>query len=163
MRLAVVAVGAARGPEKTLVDDYAARIRRAGPSIGFRDFETIEVDASRRAERQRRRAEEGERLMAAAGGTTSPILLDERGARVDSLAFAERLAAWRDEGRRGATFLIGGADGHGPEIRAATQAAGGESVSLGALTWPHLLARIMLCEQIYRAVSILSGHPYPRA
>lgn len=86
------------------------------------------------------------------------VVLDERGAALSSAALAARLAAWRDEGRREARFLIGGADGHD----AATRGAADLLLGLGPATWPHLLVRAMLAEQLYRAVSINAGHPYHR-
>ncbi|MBP7252237.1 MAG: 23S rRNA (pseudouridine(1915)-N(3))-methyltransferase RlmH [Alphaproteobacteria bacterium] len=84
------------------------------------------------------------------------IVLDERGKDEGSVAFAQRLARWQEAG--GATFLLGGADGHAPEVRERADYL----LTLGQKTWPHLLARVMLVEQIYRARQILAGHPYHR-
>jgi 23S rRNA (pseudouridine1915-N3)-methyltransferase len=101
--------------------------------------------------------ESGGRVPAAAeGGVT--ILLDEKGEQLGSFAFAERLRAWRDDGRREARFLIGGADGFGDEERARADLL----LAFGKATWPHLLARAMLAEQLWRATSILANHPYHR-
>lgn len=87
------------------------------------------------------------------------VVLDERGAALTSVALAARLAAWADEGVREARFLIGAADGHDDATRAGAQLL----LSFGPATWPHLLVRAMLAEQLYRAVSISAGHPYHRA
>ena len=86
------------------------------------------------------------------------IVLDERGETLSSMAFAKRLEGWRDGGKREARFLIGAADGHSPEIRADADLL----LSFGPATWPHLLVRAMLAEQLFRATSILANHPYHR-
>jgi 23S rRNA (pseudouridine1915-N3)-methyltransferase len=96
--------------------------------------------------------------MPAAPANSVTILLDERGEALSSTAFAKKLEGWRDGGKREARFLIGAADGHGDR-------AHGEAdllLSFGAATWPHLLARAMLAEQLFRATSILANHPYHR-
>ena len=87
------------------------------------------------------------------------VLLDERGKSLSSEGFAELLGRWRDEGIREARFLIGAADGHSKEARDHADLV----FAFGEATWPHLLARAMLLEQLYRATSILAGHPYHRA
>lgn len=99
------------------------------------------------------------------GGTIPPaapgsvtVLLDERGQSISSMTLAHKLERWRDDGRREARFLIGAADGHDDAIRANADLL----LSFGAATWPHLLARAMLAEQLYRATSILANHPYHR-
>jgi len=105
------------------------------------------------------------------GGTMPPaaspcrtVLLDERGEAMGSEAFAALLGRWRDDGVREARFMIGAADGHGDAVRAATGPGGADLLlCFGALTWPHMLARAMLAEQLWRATSILSGHPYHRS
>lgn len=99
------------------------------------------------------------------GGTIPPltanavtVLLDERGQTLSSMALARQLERWRDDGKREARFLIGAADGHGDLARAEADLL----LSFGAATWPHLLARAMLTEQLFRATSILANHPYHR-
>ena len=87
------------------------------------------------------------------------VLLDERGGQLSSEAFAELLGTWRDNGVREARFHIGGADGHGDQLRAGADLL----LGFGAMTWPHLLVRAMLMEQLWRATSILAGHPYHRS
>lgn len=96
--------------------------------------------------------------MPAAGPATVTIALDERGAPLASTALAGQLGRWRDDGTREARFLIGGADGHDE----ATRRSADLLLGLGPATWPHLLARAMLAEQLFRATSILAGHPYHR-
>lgn len=92
-------------------------------------------------------------------GQTRTVLLDERGESLSSEQFAEALRRWRDEGVREARFLIGAADGHDDAVRRGADLL----IAFGKATWPHLLARAMLAEQLYRATSILAGHPYHRA
>jgi 23S rRNA (pseudouridine1915-N3)-methyltransferase len=92
-------------------------------------------------------------------GQTRTVLLDERGQSLSSEQFAEALRRWRDEGVREARFLIGAADGHDDAVRRGADLL----IAFGKATWPHLLARAMLAEQLYRATSILAGHPYHRA
>ena len=99
------------------------------------------------------------------GGTPPPpapssvtILLDERGEALSSMAFARKLGAWRDGGKREARFLIGAADGHDDKARGEADLL----LSFGPATWPHMLARAMLAEQLFRATAILAGHPYHR-
>ena len=93
------------------------------------------------------------------------VLLDERGAPMGSEAFATLLGRWRDDGAREVRFMIGAADGHGDAARSEAGKAGGADLLLGfgAMTWPHMLARAMLAEQLWRATSILAGHPYHRS
>ncbi len=138
MLLHIVARGKiGRGPEAELVDRYLQRI--AWP------VKTTELPES------------GGRLPPPADhGVT--ILLDEKGEPLGSRAFAARLERWRDEGRREARFLIGGADGFGDADRAAADLL----LAFGKATWPHLLARAMLAEQLWRATSLLANHPYHR-
>lgn len=99
------------------------------------------------------------------GGTVPPlpansvsIVLDERGKALSSMELSKRLETWRDGGKREARFLIGAADGHGDEGRSSADLL----LSFGPATWPHLLVRAMLAEQLFRATSILAGHPYHR-
>ncbi len=159
MKLIIAAIGASKaGPLRDLADDYAARARRAGPTIGFDGPVIFEGDAGKGLQGAARLNAESALLEKYAGGADVRVALDERGRNMSSQAFAEKLAHWRDDGRRGAAFLLGGADGHAQQTRAAADL----ELSFGAATWPHQLARVMLCEQIYRAITILCGHPYHR-
>jgi 23S rRNA (pseudouridine1915-N3)-methyltransferase len=154
VRLAIVALGRlSRGPETELVKDYVARAHAAGRALGFGAVEVIEVES-----RKPGRAAEGEALLAALAGFDHICACDEHGAPAASRAFADRLASLRDRGLRRSAFVIGGADGLAPAVLARAQ----ELMSFGPQTWPHALARAMLAEQLYRAVSILAGSPYHR-
>jgi 23S rRNA (pseudouridine1915-N3)-methyltransferase len=151
MRLLLAAVGRARpGPELSLYDHYR---RRLGWTLTLR-----EVDDRRVLPAAQRMARESELLLADLPRDAVKVALDERGALLSSEAFALRLAAWRDAGRSPIAFLIGGADGHGDAVRDAADLI----LSLGPMTWPHMLARALLAEQLYRAERILAGHPYHR-
>jgi len=160
MRLLVLAVGHARGtPEGTLTEDFAGRARAMGKQLGFTAVSVEEVSVSKLREARSRVAEEGERLVRRIPDGAHVILLDAKGKGMTSEAFAEMLAAMRDAGARDLVFLIGGPDGldPGPAVKA------GRSLAFGPQTWPHLMVRAMLGEQIYRALTILAGHPYHRA
>ncbi|WP_274627541.1 23S rRNA (pseudouridine(1915)-N(3))-methyltransferase RlmH [Arvimicrobium flavum] len=160
MKIHVHAVGRMKaGPEKELAERYLDRFAKAGLQLGF-DFagvaELMESRAASPAERQR---EEAERLNSQFPAGSAIILLDERGKNVSSQQFADRLAGFRDAGHKALALAIGGPDGHAAGLRDRADFV----LSFGALTWPHQLVRIMLAEQLYRAVTILSGHPYHRA
>ncbi|MEO1532481.1 MAG: 23S rRNA (pseudouridine(1915)-N(3))-methyltransferase RlmH [Pseudomonadota bacterium] len=155
MELLIAAVGRLKGgPEAEMVAEYAARATAAGRPLGLGPLTVAEID-DRRA---RRSGEQADRLLEAAGDSVI-VVLDERGRQLASPAFAERIATWRDDGRRRASFLIGGADGHDPGLRGRADLL----LGFGPMVWPHALARVMLAEQLYRAVSILAGSPYHRA
>ena len=159
MRVGIFAVGRMKaGPERELVARYLDRFSKAGPPLGLEFSAVTEIAESRAASAAQRKQEEGRALLAAAQGSAL-ILLDETGKNLPSEDFASRLASIRDGGARAALFAIGGADGHDPELR--SQAA--LVLSFGAATWPHQMVRIMLAEQLYRAATILGGHPYHRA
>lgn len=151
MRLLIAAVGRhKRGPLKALEEHYAGRILWP---LTLREVE--ERKALPAAELKER---EGALLLAAVPAGATIIALDERGPAISSTDFAGKIAQWRDRGVSDLAFLIGGADGHGEAIRQRADLV----LSLGAMTWPHLLVRGMLLEQIYRAQQILAGHPYHR-
>lgn len=160
MRLLVLAVGHARGtPEGTLSEDFIGRAKALGKRLGFTTVTVEEVSVSKLREAHARIVEEGERLAARIPSGAHVIALDAKGKGMTSEAFAEMLGAMRDAGARDLVFLIGGPDGldPGPSVKP------GRSLAFGPQTWPHLLVRAMLCEQIYRALTILAGHPYHRA
>lgn len=151
MRLLVAAVGRLKpGPLRDLQDLYARRI--AWP------LTLREVEERRKLPPPDLQAREGELLLAAIPARATIVVLDEHGRTFDSRSFAERVADWASSRAEGVAFLLGGADGHGEAVRARADVL----LSLGAMTWPHLLARIMLLEQLYRAQQILAGHPYHR-
>jgi 23S rRNA (pseudouridine1915-N3)-methyltransferase len=160
MRLLVLAVGHARGTsENALVEDFIARALALGRRLGFSAVSAEEVAVSKKREMPARIAEEGARLAARIPPGAHVIFLDARGKGMTSEDFAEMLGAMRDAGARDLVFLIGGPDGldPGPGVKSS------RSLAFGQQTWPHLLVRAMLSEQIYRALTILAGHPYHRA
>ena len=151
MRISVIAVGRARkGPERALYDDFAGRL--AWP------IALVEVEERRPLPAAQKVRSEGELLRARVPKGAVTVALDGRGKALSSEDFAARLGRWRDDGIDEIAFLIGGADGlDGAVIETAAL-----TLSLGAMTWPHLLVRGMLAEQLYRAEQILAGHPYHR-
>lgn len=160
MRLSIVAVGRLKdGPERELYLKYAKRIDDAGRSVALGPLTLSELPEARQQSASQRQADEAARIVASAQGADFVVLLDEGGKSFGSDAFARLLASRRDEGRRSMAFLIGGPDGHGDGARQQAQL----TLSLGPMTLPHGLARIVLAEQLYRAATILSGHPYHRA
>jgi 23S rRNA (pseudouridine1915-N3)-methyltransferase len=146
------------GPEKLLVEDYVARAAAAGRSLGLAAPVVHELAESRREAVAERLAEEAQRLTAALPPRVFKVVLDDRGKVVSSAGFADLLKRHLDGGTSDLAFLIGGPDGHAQSIRDSA----GLVLSFGAMTWPHRLARVMLAEQIYRAVMILRDHPYHR-
>ena len=154
MRIAVAAIGRlGRAPEAALAEDYARRATAAGRALGLGPVEILEVDS-----RKPGKPAEAEALLATLQPGDEVIACDEHGAVLASRAFAELIGRLRDGGSRRLVFLIGGADGLGP---AALERAG-RKLAFGPQTWPHALARAMLAEQVYRAVTILGGGPYHR-
>lgn len=153
MKLAIAAIGRpGRGPEASLAADYASRASAAGRALGIGPLELIDLEP-----RKAGKAPEAELLLAAADGAHL-IACDERGRTFGSRAFAEHIALLRDRGERRLVFAIGGADG----LDASLIQAASSTLAFGPQTWPHALARAMLAEQLYRAVTILAGSPYHR-
>ena len=151
MRITILAIGRAKAsPESALFEHF---VRRLTWPLALREFEE-----KRALPPARRIASEGKMLLDALPEAAKAVVLDERGASIGSADFAARLGQWRDEGAQDICFLIGGADGHAPEARARADLL----LGLGRMTWPHLLVRALLAEQLYRAQSILAGHPYHR-
>ncbi|MEM1129040.1 MAG: 23S rRNA (pseudouridine(1915)-N(3))-methyltransferase RlmH [Pseudomonadota bacterium] len=155
MRLTICAVGRLRGgPERELYDDYAGRFERVGRGQGFGPLSLIEVEDKKSAGI----SAEAQLLSRAAPKGALKVMLDERGRALKSPELAARLGSWRDTGCRDLAILIGGADGLAPSFRQ----EGDFVLSLGPMVWPHMLVRVMLAEQLYRAASILAGTPYHR-
>lgn len=154
MRLTFLVVGRLKsGPERDLVDEY---VKRAGPvarGLGFRAIEEIEVASGGGLDA------EADRLLAKIPQGAKCIRLDEHGRAFGSVEFSEKLASWRDQGIGDLVFLIGGAEGYGDAVRRAVP----ETLAFGPQTWPHRLVRVMLAEQVYRALSIEAGTPYHKA
>ena len=158
MRLIVAAVGRLKDAERDLCERYGKRFDAGGRALGLGPLSISELSESRAASTELRKADEAARLLKAAAAATARVVLDESGKALASEAFAKWLAQTRDGGCKGLAFLIGGPDGHGPEaVRGAAL-----NLSLGAMTLPHGIARAVLIEQLYRATTILSGHPYHR-
>ena len=160
MRLLVAAIGRLKqGPERELAAWYRQRAETAGRPLGLRDVEVTEIRESRAHDAERRRVEESIALANAIPDGAIVVVLDQRGVSLDSPALAALLREWRAEDRAAACFIIGGADGLASSLldRAKVRLA------FGAATWPHQLVRIMLLEQLYRAGTILAGHPYHRS
>jgi 23S rRNA (pseudouridine1915-N3)-methyltransferase len=160
MRVEIRAVGRMKaGPERELADRYVDRAEKAGRALALGPFAVRETPESRAPRAEARMAEEAGALLSDLAGDAFVIVLDERGETPTSERFANMLLEQRDRGRPLAAFLIGGADGHG----AAALARADLRIAFGAMTWPHQIVRILVAEQLYRAVTILSGHPYHRA
>ncbi|MBL6427734.1 MAG: 23S rRNA (pseudouridine(1915)-N(3))-methyltransferase RlmH [Maritimibacter sp.] len=155
MRVHIVAVGRLRaGPERDLIDDYTTRFDRTGRSLGLGPLTIHEVEDKKGGGM----SAEAALLSRAVPEGAVIVAMDERGKVQTSPQFAEQLAGWRDQGRGDVAFVIGGADGVDPALRSQADA----SLSFGKMVWPHMLARAMLTEQLYRAASILAGSPYHR-
>ena len=159
MRIVVATVGRLKdGAERDLAERYRGLAEGLGRRLRIGPVDVTELAESRRGTVDERRQDEARRLLDA-GGEGLIIALHERGRALDSAAFAALLRTSREEAHPRMAFLNGGPDGHGPEALAAARI----QLSLGAMTLPHGLARIVLLEQIYRALTILAGHPYHRA
>jgi 23S rRNA (pseudouridine1915-N3)-methyltransferase len=159
MRLVIAAVGRLKdGPERELLARYRERFGDLGKRLGLGPAVWHELPESRGAAAAKRYAEEGAALLKLARDADTIMALDERGKALTSQAFAGLLGKIRDDGAGTLAILVGGPDGLAPEVREAAQI----KLSLGAMTLPHGLARIVLAEQLYRAATILAGHPYHR-
>ena len=155
MRVHICAVGRLRsGPEATLIDDYTTRFDRTGRALSLGPLTLNEVEDKKGGGM----SAEAVVLERAIPKGAMIVTMDERGKTLTSPDFADKLAEWRDNGRQDVAFVIGGADGIDPSLRAQSDF----SISLGKMVWPHMLARAMLTEQLYRAASILAGSPYHR-
>jgi 23S rRNA (pseudouridine1915-N3)-methyltransferase len=160
MRLLIAAVGKLKqGPERDLFEHYLARTETSGRKIGVSPATVVEVPESRGPTPAARTAAEGIAMLSRVPPSHKLICLDRRGEFIESAEFAQALGQFRDTGAAGVAFVVGGAEGLAPE----TLARADRKISLGPMTLPHGLARIVLTEQIYRAMTILAGHPYHRA
>jgi 23S rRNA (pseudouridine1915-N3)-methyltransferase len=158
VRVTIAAIGRLKaGPERELFDRFVGRAHDAGRRLGL-VFDQREYPESRAGSGDLRKAQEADQLAQAFAGGSAVIALDERGTAHDSRGFADRIARWRDGGKEQIVFVLGGADGLAPALTERADLR----LAFGKLTWPHQLARVMLAEQLYRAVTILSGHPYHR-
>ena len=159
MRLVVVSIGRLKqGPERELAERYRERFDDIGRKQGFRGLAIHEIPESRARDAATRIAEEAAAISALMPEKHVLVALDERGDNVDSAAFARHLGRWRDDQVANTIFTIGGADGLSPDLRRKAKLR----IAFGSATWPHQMVRVMLLEQIYRAATILAGHPYHR-
>lgn len=159
MRLIIAAVGRLKdGAERNLYDRYAARFDATGRALGLGPIKLTELSESRAQTPDLRMADEAQRLLKAAGSANVTVALEKRGCALSTEVFARWIAERRDDGAKTLVFLIGGPDGHGEAALKVAKL----KLSLSAMTLPHGLARIVLAEQLYRAATILAGHPYHR-
>ena len=159
MRLGILAVGRLKsGPERDLVERYRVRIEAMGRGLGIVGLDLIEVPESRARREDDRRAEEASALLARVG-SAALVAFDERGKSPTSEALAERIRTWRDRGQPALTCVIGGPDGLQSGVRDRADLV----VSFGSFTLPHQIVRALVAEQLYRALTIIGGHPYHRA
>ncbi|MEP3297157.1 MAG: 23S rRNA (pseudouridine(1915)-N(3))-methyltransferase RlmH [Pseudoruegeria sp.] len=155
MRVQICAVGRLRaGPERLLIDDYLMRFDRTGRNLSLGPASLIEVEDKKGGGM----STEAPLLERAVPKGAVVCVMDERGKVMTSPDFATQLGRWRDDGRSDVAFVIGGADGLDPSFRNRADF----KLSFGKMVWPHMLARVMLTEQLYRAASILAGSPYHR-
>ena len=159
MRVVLLAIGRMKkGPETELVERYLKRAEQAGRQIGLRGIEIIEIRESRAADAGKRMVEESIALANVIPEGAVTVMLDERGDNLGSADFADHMRKWRDAGVPATAFIVGGPDGLAQSLREKAKL----KLAFGAATWPHQMVRIMLLEQVYRAITILSGHPYHR-
>jgi 23S rRNA (pseudouridine1915-N3)-methyltransferase len=160
MRIVIFAVGRMKaGPERQLAERYFDRFAKSARAEGIDFGGVLELAESRAQQAEARKADEAARILEKLPAGSTLILLDENGKSPNSEEFAGKLGSWRDSGVKTLAFAIGGPDGHGDAMKENAAA----TICFGALTWPHQLVRVMLSEQLYRAVTILSGHPYHRS
>lgn len=160
MRVRIVAIGRfKRGPESDLVGDYVSRGAALGRPVGINSIDIIECSESKAVTANLRKSEEAKALRAASPPANFRIALDEHGELVSTQDFVALLRKRLTAGTADLSFLIGGPDGHDPASLNSVDSV----LSLGRMTWPHRLARVMLAEQIYRAVTIMVNHPYHRS
>jgi 23S rRNA (pseudouridine1915-N3)-methyltransferase len=160
MRIVIAAVGRQKqGPERELAASYRKRAAAVGRGFGLREIEIVEIRESRAQDTERRRVEESIAIANVIPERAIIVILDEHGTSLDSATLAAKLGEWRAEDRPAVCFIIGGADG----LAASLRGRAGLKLAFGTATWPHQLVRVMLLEQLYRAGTILAGHPYHRA
>ncbi|WP_455477238.1 23S rRNA (pseudouridine(1915)-N(3))-methyltransferase RlmH [Bartonella sp. B41] len=160
MRISIFAIGRMKtGVEHKLIHHYLDRFIRNSGTVGLHFKILQEISESRAQTACQRMEEEGRKLIDFLPEKYRLIVLDERGQSISSFAFAKKLGCYRDEGVRDLVMALGGPDGHNEQIRKRADFL----LSFGCMTWPHQIARILLTEQLYRAVTILCNHPYHRA
>lgn len=159
MKIEILVVGRLKdGPERELVSRYLTRARDMGRGLAVTGFDVVEFSESRAGRPQDRKSEEAQMIKQRLTDTVF-IALDSKGRSIDSEALTKKIEVMRDTGTRSLSFVIGGADGFDPALVKEAQAV----IAFGAVTLPHQLARIILAEQLYRSMTLMSGHPYHRA
>ncbi len=159
MRIRIGAIGRLKkGAEKQLVADYLSRAKKMGRQSGISDVSEFELNESRNQTAEGRKGEEAENLLSRLDAQSVIIALDEHGENLSSRKFARILSGLKDAGQGEAVLLIGGPDGHGSKVLERAR----YKIALGAMTWPHRIARILVAEQLYRAMTIMANHPYHR-
>ena len=160
MKLIIAAIGRQKaGPESDLVARYCDRSAKAGRALGLNGPQIIEFAESRAHSVKERKVDEAGLLLKSLPAGCLIVVLDEKGRNLTSPDFAKLIDIERNQGSGAMAFVIGGPDGHGQPLLDKAQ----HRLALGTMTWPHQIARILLTEQIYRAITILSGHPYHRS
>ena len=160
MRIVVAAIGRLKqGPETELAERSRKRAAQVGRSLGLRDVEIVEIRESRAEDAGKRMIEESIALANIIPQGAAVVLLDPRGDNLDSAGLANQLSRWRGAAKPAAVFVIGGPDG----LAASLADKADVKLAFGAATWPHQIVRVMLMEQLYRAATILTGHPHHRA
>ncbi|WP_455474361.1 23S rRNA (pseudouridine(1915)-N(3))-methyltransferase RlmH [Bartonella sp. B30(2025)] len=159
MQISIFAVGRMKkGAEQKLVQHYLDRFSKSSGAVGFRFKILQEIPESRAQTACQRMEEEGKKLIEFLPEKCRLIVLDERGKSISSSVFAEKLISYRDGGVRDLVIALGGHDGHSEQTRSRSDFL----LSFGSMTWPHQIARILLVEQLYRAITIVNNHPYHR-
>lgn len=159
MQILLIAVGRLKaGPERELCDRYVERVRAVMKSCGIQDLKIVELSESSARRPADRQADEGKAIAAAVPAGAKLCVLDERGRSMTSPIFADFIRETRESGARCLVFVVGGPDGLSPELVRKADL----SLAFGALTMPHQIVRALLAEQLYRAVTLITGHPYHR-
>ena len=159
MRVTIFAVGRLKaGPERELAARYLDRFAKTGAAAGLTFNRVVELPESRASNADTRKREEFAALQKQLPASAVLLALDEGGSSPDSNTFARKLGQWTDAGRRDLCICIGGADGHAAQLLEQADSV----ISFGKMTWPHQIVRILLAEQLYRASTLLVGHPYHR-
>jgi len=159
MHIIIIAVGRLKsGPERALAERYLLRCRAGGSSLGLKDFQVRQTNESRAGNPRTRKSEEAATILGAIPDGARVIALDETGTSQTSTQFASMISSWRQQALRHACFVIGGPDGLDEKVRSRADMV----LSFSPMTWPHQMVRVMLAEQLYRATTILTRHPYHR-
>ncbi len=159
MHIDILAVGRMKsGPERELYNRYAERIGKVGKPLHLFGPRLIEIPEARAGNAEARKTEEATVLIDKSNSDSRVLLLEEHGRDISSTDFSSLISSEQEAGAQSLVFAIGGPDGHGETMRERSFS----SIRFGSVTWPHQLARVMLVEQLYRAVTIMAGHPYHR-